>query len=306
MKFDIKNLSDDKAQLFMYGNIVSDELDAWSIDDQFPTSVRDFLKDYKGKEIEVHLNSGGGSCFAGICIAEMIRQHEGKTVAYIDGLCASIATVIACACDEIRITPSSYFMVHNAWVGACGNKEDLQETINLLEKMDNTIADAYVKHLKDGITREEIVDMMKAETWLCVAEILDYFNFILEDEKQVAYAKIDINNYKNVPQELLNQEEDDEEVCEECGKNPCECEQQEEDAQVDDKEQEIIDEVVEEDDKEEEPQEIEEEEQQQEDEEIPQKEDEDEDKEENRQVQIAQAKKESDFLNAKAFLEKYL
>ena len=288
MKFDIRNLSDDKAQLYFYSEIVSDEFNAWSIDNQFPASVRDFLKDYKGKEIEIHVNSGGGSCFAGICIAEIIRQHEGKTVAFIDGLSASIATIISCACDEVHINPSSYWMMHNSWVMAQGNKNDLQETINLLDKMDNTIADAYMKHTKDGITREEIVNMMEQETWLCGAEILDYFNFILEDKKQVAYAKFDTNNYKNVPQALLNElqneeeipQETDEEICEECGKNPCECEQQE-DAQVENKEQEIIDEVVE-------------------DEEIPQKEEED------KQVQIAQAKKELDFLNAKAFLEKYL
>ena len=294
MEFDIRNLSDDKAQLYFYSEIVSDELSAWSIDDQFPASVRDFLKDYKGKEIEIHVNSGGGSCFAGICIAEMIRQHEGKTVAFIDGLSASIATIISCACDEVHINPSSYWMMHNSWVMAQGNKNDLQETINLLDKMDNTIADAYMKHTKDGVTREQIVDMMEQETWLCGAEILDYFNFILEDEKQVAYAKFDTNNYKNVPQELLNQEEDDEEVCEECGKNPCECEEQQEDAQVEDKEQEIIDEVVE-DDKEEEQQE--------------------EDKVceecgknpcECEEKAFIQAKKQIDFLNAQAFLKNYL
>ena len=318
MKFDIKNLSDNKAQLFMYGNIVSDELEAWSIDDQFPSSIRDFLAEYKGKEIEVHLNSGGGSCFAGICIAEMLKKHEGKTIAIIDGLCASISTVIACACDEIHITPNSYFMIHNAWVGACGNKEDLQETINLLEKMDDTIANAYERHLKEGITREQIIDMMKAETWLCGNEILDYFNFILEDEKQVAYAKVDLNNYKNVPTQLLNElqeEQEEDDICKECQKNPCECE----------KEEEQVEEVqVEEEEKEDEEVEVkneEEDEEEQVEEEIEEVQEEPceecgknpceceeikKQQEEEKRKEIIQAKKELDFLNAKAYLNNLL
>ena len=322
MKFDIKNLSDNKAQLFMYGNIVSDELEAWSIDDQFPSSIRDFLAEYKGKEIEVHLNSGGGSCFAGICIAEMLKKHEGKTVAIIDGLCASISTVIACACDEIHITPNSYFMIHNAWVGACGNKEDLQETINLLEKMDKTIADAYEKHLKEGVTRNQIVDMMKAETWLCGNEILDYFNFILEDEKQVAYAKVDLNNYKNIPQSLLNEleeEKEEDDVCKECQKNPCECEQEEQ-VEVEEVQDEVCEECgkeicecekVKDEEKEEEQVEQEDEEVQEEPceechenpcrcEEIKRQ------QEEEKQQEIAHAKKELDFINARAFLDNLL
>ena len=324
MKFDIKNLSDNKAQLYFYGDICSSELDAWTYDDQFPTSVRDFLKDYEGKDIEIHVNSGGGSCFAGICIAEMIKQHKGKTVAYVDGLSASIATLICCACDEVHITPNSYWMVHFSWCGVQGNKNDLQETINLLEKMDNTIADAYMKHLKEGVTREQIVDMMKAETWLCGNEILDYFNFILEDEKQVAYAKIDLNNYKNIPSELLNElededkeDEDEKQVCEKCGKEECECEEVVEEEQVEEEEQ--LEEVVEEEQVEEEEQledEVEEVQEVQEDEEevCPdcQKnpcecEEIKKQQEEQRKIaQIAQAKKELDFLEARAFLKKYL
>ncbi|MBP3707099.1 MAG: Clp protease ClpP [Clostridia bacterium] len=218
MKFDIKNLSEEKAQLFFYGDICGSEIDAWSMDDQFPSAVKDFLKDYEGKEIEIHVNSGGGSCFAGICIGEMIKQHKGKVVAIVDGLSASIATLICCSADEVHINPNSYWMMHNSWCTAMGNKKDLLETAELLEKMDNTITDAYMKHVKEGISREQIVDMMNKETWLCGNEILDYFDFVLEKEEKVAYAKVDFNNYKNIPQSLLDElkeEKEDEEQEEE-------------------------------------------------------------------------------------------
>lgn len=221
LKFDIKNLSEDKAQLFFYGDIVGSELDAWSMDDQFPSAIKDFLKEYEGKEIELHVNSGGGSCFAGICIGEMLRKHKGKVVAIVDGLSASIATLICCSADEVHINPNSYWMIHNAWTGVCGNKNDLLETAELLEKMDNTILDAYMKHTKEGITREQIADMMNEETWLCGNEILDYFDFVLEEEEKVAYAKVDFKNYKNIPSELLAQLEEEAEVVEDgCKKKP--------------------------------------------------------------------------------------
>lgn len=248
LKFDIKNLSEDKAQLFFYGDIVGSELDAWSMDDQFPSAIKDFLKEYEGKEIELHVNSGGGSCFAGICIAEMLRKHKGKVVAIVDGLSASIATLICCSADEVHINQNSYWMIHNAWTGVCGNKNDLLETAELLEKMDNTILEAYMKHTKEGITREQIADMMDKETWLCGKEILDYFDFVLEEEEKVAYAKVDFNNYKNIPKSLLDElQKEDEEVCEKCGKNPCECEEQQTDEKVEDKvEEEKVEETQEE------------------------------------------------------------
>ena len=209
MKFDIKNLSNDVMELYFYGEIVGDELDAWSYDDQYPSAVRDFLQNNKGKEVHVRLNSGGGSCFAGICIGEMLKNHDGKTIAYVDGLSASIATYIACCCDEIRIHKNSYFMVHNAWCGVCGNKNDLQNTIALLEKMDNSIAESYMKHTNKSI--EEIREMMDAETWMCGVEILDTFNFIMEEEEgTLAYAKVDFDNYKNIPDSLLAQVKDEE------------------------------------------------------------------------------------------------
>lgn len=248
LKFDIKNLSDNAIELFFYGDIVGSELDAWSYDDQYPSAVRDFLADNKGKEVHVRINSGGGSCFSGICIGEMLKNHNGKTVAHVDGLCASIATYIACCCDEIRIHKNSYFMCHNAWTMAVGNKNDLRETIALLEKMDNSIAEVYMKHTNKSI--EEIEEMMNAETWMCGAEILDTFNFIMEEEEEkVAYAKVDFDNYKNIPKSLLDElQKEDEEVCEKCGKNPCECdEEQQADEQVEDKvEEEKVEETQEE------------------------------------------------------------
>lgn len=241
MNFDIRN-EGEIGQICFYGEIVNSESEKWGYDDSCPTEIRDFLKVNETKDLEIHINSCGGSCFGGIAIANLLKTHKGKKTCYIDGLCASIATVIASACDKVYITKNSFFMIHNAWLFAQGNKEDLRETIAVLEKMDNAILESYAKHLKKGIELDTIRDLMEAETWLCGEEILEYFNFELIEDKVVAYAKLDNSkfNYKNVPS-ILNlqeeQEEDEEEVCTECGKNPCECEV-EEDEKV---EEEIVD-----------------------------------------------------------------
>lgn len=283
MKFDIKNNTETSIDLYFYGNIVGDELESWSLDDKFPSIIRDFLSENKGKEINVHMNSGGGSCFGGIAIGEMLKKHDSKTVCHIDGLCASISTYIATCCNEIKVHANSYFMMHNAWCGTCGNKSDLQDMINLLEKMDNSIAEAYLKH--SSKTLEEIKELMDNETWLCGKEILDYFNFTLDEEEQVeAYARFDVSKCKNVPKDLLDLLEEEEED------------------KDDDEEEEIVEPTHDQDDDEED---VAEKSDKTDEEEIDE-EKEIEDRCKKKKEEQAKAKKELELLNAKVFLKDLL
>ena len=382
MKFDIRNMAETSADIFFYGDILSNEAEQFSYDDVVPSTVIQQLAELKGKDINIHISSYGGSVFGGLSIFNSLMALDCKKTVYIDSCACSIASVIAMAGDKIVMPSNSMLMIHSAFCGCVANADEMRKQAEVLDKIDAQILEIYKTRLRDDYAVEDLVALIKAESWLSAKECAEIFNNIeLEEEKCVAFAKANesdfFNNYKNVPFELLNElqedeeipQETDEEVCEECGKNPCECEGQQEDAQVEDKEQEIIDEVVEEDDKKEEPQEDEEiqnvekvgelefEEDKknavEEDEEIqdveeqeieivkrkPLDEEEDEIKdveeqeidiieedeeeqevceecgknpceckkeEENKQVQIAQAKKELDFLNAKAFLEKYL
>ena len=382
MKFDIRNMAETSADIFFYGDILSNEAEQFSYDDVVPSTVIQQLAELKGKDINIHISSYGGSVFGGLSIFNSLMALDCKKTVYIDSCACSIASVIAMAGDKIVMPSNSMLMIHSAFCGCVANADEMRKQAEVLDKIDAQILEIYKTRLRDDYAVEDLVALIKAESWLSAKECAEIFNNIeLEEEKCVAFAKANesdfFNNYKNVPFELLNElqedeeipQETDEEVCEECGKNPCECEGQQEDAQVEDKEQEIIDEVVEEDDKKEEPQEDEEiqnvekvgelefEEDKknavEEDEEIqdveeqeieivkrkPLDEEEDEIKdveeqeidiieedeeeqevceecgknpceckkeEEDKQVQIAQAKKELDFLNAKAFLEKYL
>ena len=91
----IKNQTDTSADLHFYGDIVSSWWGAWDDADQYPEKVKDFLDEAKGKDLNIYVNSGGGSVFAGMAIYNMIKRHQGHKTVYVDGLAGSIASVIA-------------------------------------------------------------------------------------------------------------------------------------------------------------------------------------------------------------------
>ena len=98
----IKNMIETSADLYIHGDIVDDGW-KWFDSDITPADVRDQLDTLKGKELNVYINSGGGDVFAGTAIHNMLKRHEGKTVGHVDGVAASIASVILMACDEIVV-----------------------------------------------------------------------------------------------------------------------------------------------------------------------------------------------------------
>lgn len=99
---EIKNETKDNAELYFYGDIVSSCLGAWDDTDQYPESIKKFLDNVKGKDLDIYINSGGGSVFAGMAIYNMLKRHKGFKTVYIDGLAASIASVIALAGDKVN------------------------------------------------------------------------------------------------------------------------------------------------------------------------------------------------------------
>lgn len=176
---EIRNKTPETAEISIYGDIVDDAWKGWDWGEDtnvYPTDIRDMLKDVKGKHLDIHINSGGGDVFAGIAIANMIRQHEGGTHCIVDGLCASIATQIALACDTVEIPENAYFMIHRPWGGAHGTADDMRHTADLLDKVQKTMEETYLAHAKVGMTAEAIHDMVEKETWLTGKEASYVFN----------------------------------------------------------------------------------------------------------------------------------
>ena len=232
---EIKNNSD-YGEIYIYGDVTTDSSGLWSYEDVCPSIIVDQIKELKNKPLNIRINSCGGSVFGGIAIYNTLKSYKGYKTVYIDGCSCSIASVIAMCADKIVMCKNSYLMIHSAWVGGVqGNAEEMRKVAELLDEMDSTILNIYKTKLKDSYPIEDLQQLIKAESWLKAEECVEIFNDIEIDEeaKIEAYAKLDSFNYKNIPSSILNLQEEDEDKeeeekpCEECGKNPCECEVEE-------------------------------------------------------------------------------
>lgn len=151
------------ADIIVYGPIGDvfwgDEISAKSFSDELNKLSKSV------KEINVRLNSPGGDCFMGIAIYNRLKQHSAKVKVHIDGLAASIASIIMCAADEIIIGEGALVMVHLPWTMAYGNRIDMDKVVGSLMDIEEQMISIYQKRMK-SISRSEIRSMLEKETWL--------------------------------------------------------------------------------------------------------------------------------------------
>ncbi|CEO20628.1 putative Clp protease [[Clostridium] sordellii] len=209
-KIEIKNQTEEKAELYFYGDIVSDSWSSWWADeDKCPQDVSDFLKELENSQnVDIYINSGGGSVFGGIAIYSMLKRHKGKKTVHVDGLAASIASVIALAGDKVIIPKYANFMIHNPLTFLFGgyNAKDLNEIVGALESCKESILNIYMDHAKEGVTREEISELMNQETWFTGEKAAEYFNIDVEEEfEAVACSSNFFDKYKNTPKNLFEE-----------------------------------------------------------------------------------------------------
>jgi ATP-dependent protease ClpP protease subunit len=126
------------------------------------------LADISG-DVEVHINSGGGDVFDGIAIYNALASRAGVTIV-VDGLAASIASIIAQAGQSRVIAPGAMMMIHDALSMCVGNAADMRETADLLEQVSNNLASVYASK---GGESAQWRDAMQAETWYTAQEAVD-------------------------------------------------------------------------------------------------------------------------------------
>lgn len=205
------------------GDIVDREASKTSPEDICPADVERFLSDNQEEDIEFDINSCGGDVFAGIAICNMIRKHSSnhKTTANIMSIAASIASVIACACDEINISSNAFLMVHLPWCSISGNKNELAKEIERLEQCKDVLVSIYAR--KFNLAKEEIEIMMDNETWILGSRAKDYgldCNIVETNEDVKIAARISTHKYSKMPKELMdkithtNEDEEKKEIVE--------------------------------------------------------------------------------------------
>ncbi len=167
-RFEIVNKAETEAEIFLYGAI-GDSFWGDSI------SAKSFSEELKKvastvKTIHLRVNSPGGSVFDGVTIYERLREHKAKVVVHVDGLAASIASIIAMAGDEVIMGQGAMMMLHKPLVMTYGNSLEHERSIDVLDKIENQMVGIYTRKSKK--TRAEIETILARETWYTAEEAI--------------------------------------------------------------------------------------------------------------------------------------
>lgn len=204
---EIDNENEATADLYFLGDINSESLGEWQKyfpDDKAPKDVQDFLDQLDGAtRINVHINSGGGSVFGGIAIYNILKRYNAEIVVYVEALAASIASVIAMAGDKIIIPANAQMMIHKPSAYTMGNADDIRKDADILDGCQKVILNTYMQHVKEGVTAEQINELINAETWKTGEEWQEFFDIeVSEANNATACMSSYFEQYKKLPDKL--------------------------------------------------------------------------------------------------------
>lgn len=170
----------------------------------FGITAKRFIEELKGlgalKQLTVRINSIGGDVFDGIAIYNVLARLEAYVTIVIDGVAASIASVVAMAGKKIIMPENSLLMIHNPWGVVAGDAQEMRDFADTMDKIKTAILAAY--RAKSGQPDEKIAEMMTAETWLSAQEAKDLgFADEVAAPIQIA-ARASLENFKNLPASL--------------------------------------------------------------------------------------------------------
>lgn len=173
----------------------------FGIESTSPKSVNRSIEEANGEDLEVEINSGGGSVFAGSEIYTALKSYTGNVTVKIVGLAASAASVIAMAGKKIMMSPTAQMMIHNVSSRASGDYREMEHTAEILKNANETIANAY--RIKSGMSQEDLLTMMDKETWMTAAKAKEYrlIDEVMFEEYQLT-ASLDYLGI--LPQEVIN------------------------------------------------------------------------------------------------------
>jgi ATP-dependent Clp protease protease subunit len=158
--------------------------------------------------LNVYINSPGGSVFDGTAIHNVLKRHSARKIVYIDGLAASIASVVAMAGDEIRIAANGMMMIHDPWAIAMGSAVDFRKMADSLDKVRETILTSYVERTTSE--EDQLSEWMTAETWFTAEEAVEagLADVITEKVAMAALARHDLSAFQHVPEPLAKAAEE--------------------------------------------------------------------------------------------------
>ena len=161
------------AKLMLYGEI-SDT--SWYGDEITPKAFHEDLITCRGKPLDVHINSPGGDVFAAQAIYNQLKAYTGKVTMYIDGMCASAATIIACAGDTVIMPSNTIYMIHNPQSAMAGYyaAPQLDKISASLSAVKQTIVNVYLARVQGGLSEIQLKNKMDSETWMTADQAKSY------------------------------------------------------------------------------------------------------------------------------------
>lgn len=166
-------------ELYIYGDVEGDGYDWWRDEvirsETSANAFRDALAAHPNvTQIDLYINSYGGSVFEGTAIYNQLRRHPAHKTVYVDGFACSIASVIAMAGDEVVMPRNTLMMIHNMWMGAVGNAAELRKAADDLDVINAAGRQAYLEKAGEKLDEAALTDMMDAETWLTAEQCIQY------------------------------------------------------------------------------------------------------------------------------------
>ena len=169
--------------------------------------IEEALNNESNKPLNIYINSYGGEVFEGFAIYNMLKRYKGFKTVIVDGIAASIASVIAMCGDKVVMNEASMMMIHNASGVCIGNAEEMQKVVNALEQMNEVIKDVY--RARTNLTDERLEELMNNETFMSAKECVEYgfADTILENnsEERLTNQINALNEYKNVIEQKIKQ-----------------------------------------------------------------------------------------------------
>lgn len=183
--YQLTNVSEDSATLYIYGDITSYK---WYEEDVCSYDLAKELTALEGKNLTVRINSYGGAVAEGLAIYNLLKSYEGEVTTICDGFACSAASVVFMAGAKRIMPRSSLLMIHNAWTWASGDADDLRKAADDLEKITQPSVEIYTS--VSNLDADEIKAMMDAETWIDADEALD-FGFATEISEEAAMQSLE-------------------------------------------------------------------------------------------------------------------
>lgn len=188
-----------EAEILIYGDIGG----GWWDEGITGETVSNQIADLDVDTINVRINSGGGLVFEGLAIYQALARHDAHIVVHVDSIAASIASVIAMAGDEIRISEGANLMIHKPWSGMWGDADAFRKEADVLDQLQAGLVNIY--EARTGAKRADIESWVNAETWFLGQAAVDagFADSMVPAKKKKAANSAMLNLFKNTPRNLL-------------------------------------------------------------------------------------------------------